>query len=122
VAAAGVGKRWYSSGVAKGGRDGVAKDSGGRSDCRIFWAAGGLPLPTPDMLVVSSLPGRRRGRISRDRAEGAGDPGSRSTAGETGALAGARVPAGRAAGTGEAGGGRWVGLARRGGRGERGTE
>lgn len=69
VAAGGVvGKRWYSSGAAKGGRDGVAKDTGGRSDCRIFWAAGGLPLPTPDMrLLIPSRPGRRP-RISRDRA------------------------------------------------------
>lgn len=52
----------------------MEKDSGGRRDCRIFWAAGGLPLPTPDIWLL--LPGRRRPRISRDRAEGRRAPGT----------------------------------------------
>lgn len=88
AAAAGVGKRWYSSGAAKGGRDGVAKDSGGRSDCRIFCAAGGLPLPTPDMSPL--VPdGGDAGSLAIVGAEGPAGPASRSTAGESGALAGA---------------------------------
>jgi hypothetical protein len=53
-----VGKRWYSLGTAKGSRDSVAKDSGGRRDRRMFWAASGLPLPPiPDIwLLVSPRP------------------------------------------------------------------
>ena len=100
---------------------------GGRSDCRIFCAAGGLPLPTPDMWLPPPRPAATAPLISRDRAEGRGAPRSPIDGGEAGGLAGARVPA--AAGGGDRRGGRRVGGVsevgeggREGKRGERGIE
>jgi hypothetical protein len=52
----------------------VEKDSGGRRDCRIFWAAGGLPLPTPDIWLLRPAGGGSGSRAIEPRGAGPPEP------------------------------------------------